>query len=141
MTVSFKILAKEDIVYFRYSGHIRAGETKALLAKLTVDPDYHPKLQQLADFTEVVSVELDYAKAMQAMRTTLAELKQVDYPPTPIYLAPTDVAMSFAKMICHLWDGLPMPQPIICETTDEALRYLDDPDDRLRQVISAPLLP
>lgn len=128
MTVSYKILARDKLVYFHFSGLIRAGETGKAFADLVAHPDYDPALRQFSDFTDVTGVQLDSAKAKRTMQASASELDQVDQPRAAIFLAPTAVGHSLALLVSKLWEDHTGLVPTITRSAPEALSLIGAPE-------------
>lgn len=128
MTVSYKILARDRLVYFHFAGLIRAGETGKAFADLVAHPDYDPALRQFSDFTDVTGVQLDSAKAKRTMQASASELDQVRAPLAAIFLAPTPVGQSLALLVSKLWQDHTGLTPTITKSAAEALTLIGAPE-------------
>lgn len=125
MTVSYKILTNFDLVYFRFDGLIRAGETTQAYGDLLAHPGYRPDLRQFADFSPVTALQFDMERARKIMDQSASELRRSAHPRAPVFLAPTRVGHSMALLVAKIWQEKTGLSPEIADSFSEALALLD----------------
>lgn len=124
MPVSFRILPRHFLAYFRPEGWFGIAEGISASDAYRSSPDYRKGMRQLVDFSALTGWERDFAAIMRE------QARQVDVHDDPrrpvliVILAPNDEALSLAQAIQVPWARTQRAVVVIVETEAEALAVL-----------------
>ncbi|WP_323782098.1 hypothetical protein [Thalassovita sp.] len=124
MSVSFRIIPPQGLVFVRYEGTITAAESFAAFNDYAHHPDCRPGQKQLVDLARVTGFDEDFPKLME-LQARKADVFLAEGTQTlAVYHAPSPATHKIAQMIQRSWEPFPGVIAVIQENEADALSIL-----------------
>lgn len=127
MPVTYKILAKQNVVYIGYTGVISVSETAEALAMFAQDPEAKDGLRHLVDFRQLTDMERNYFKNMELQALKAEFLANTGIETFMVYLANTPIGRRAANIGKNSWPQGCGVTAVIAENEQEVADFLGLP--------------
>lgn len=124
MAVTFRILPRHTLVYLRFEGFARVGETTRAMAACAIHPDFDPSYRHLMDLSRISDFETDYPGLMALQARAADWFAPAGNQPFLIYLAPTPRAQSMARLVMRSWEGIGQAVVVLLGDDQAVLDFL-----------------
>lgn len=138
MPVTYRIYEDIGLVHVRYEGKALLQESFEAVGRYLRDPGFRPGQKQLVDLSGVTAFEEDYARLM-ALQAKKAEAFFEGPENLIVYLAPTEITRTMARIVVRSWRDIDAVVPVVVETEAEALEVLGLADTSLDDLAKRPV--
>ena len=107
MPVTFQILPTHGLVYVRFDGEARLGESQASMQAYRHHPDYRPGQKQLIDMSRVTGFERDFPRIIALMAEVAEIFHQPGVEMMAVYYVTNRHGRDVARLVMQSWADIP----------------------------------